>query len=77
MFRESLSPNAKNVFVAMTGYTSPDGTNWTQLVSTTITMSSTAYIGFAVTSHDNPMLSSASFDNVTNRLRAEQLERPP
>ncbi|XEC95851.1 LamG-like jellyroll fold domain-containing protein [Paenibacillus tarimensis] len=106
MFRESLSPDAKNVFVAMTpgngatfqyrsstggttsnvvssgktapywlklvrsgslftGYTSPDGTNWTLLGSTAFTMSSTAYIGLAVTSHDNTKLSTASFDNVT------------
>ena len=48
-----------------TGYYSPDGTNWTQLGSTTITMGSTAYIGLALTSHNDYTLCSATFDHVT------------
>jgi len=48
-----------------TGYRSPDGTNWTQLGSTTFSMLSTAYIGLALTSHNNSTLCSATFDNVT------------
>ena len=48
-----------------TGYYSSDGTNWTQLGSTTLTMASTAYIGLAITSHNDYTLCSATFDNVT------------
>ena len=48
-----------------TGYRSPDGTNWTQHGSATFTMASTAYIGLALTSHDNSSLATAAFDNVT------------
>jgi len=48
-----------------TGYRSPDGTNWTQLGRTTFSMLSTAYIGLALTSHNNSTLCSATFDNVT------------
>jgi poly(hydroxyalkanoate) depolymerase family esterase len=48
-----------------TGYRSPDGTNWTQHGSATFTMSSTAYIGLALTSHNNSSLAAATFDNVT------------
>ncbi len=47
-----------------TGYSSPNGTSWTQVGSTTLTNISKAYIGLAVTSHDNPSLSTAVFDNV-------------
>lgn len=48
-----------------TGYTSSDGTTWTQLGSTTFTMTTTAYIGLAVTSHNDGTLCTAVFDNVT------------
>jgi endo-1,4-beta-xylanase len=48
-----------------TGYCSANGTTWTQVGSTTITMASTAYIGLAVTSHNNSSLCTATFDNVT------------
>jgi enterochelin esterase-like enzyme/fibronectin type 3 domain-containing protein len=48
-----------------TGYCSPNGTNWTQLGSTTLTnVTSTAYIGLAVTAHNNSSLCTAKFDNV-------------
>ena len=47
-----------------TGYRSPDGTNWTQQGTATFTMS-TAYIGLALTSHNNSSLCAATFDNVT------------
>src|ERR1039457_3198772 len=50
---------------AFTGYRSPDGTNWTQHGSATFTMASTAYIGLALTSHNNSSLAAATFDNVT------------
>jgi fibronectin type 3 domain-containing protein len=50
---------------AFTGYCSPDGTNWTQQGTTTITMSSNVYVGLALTSHNSSSLCTATFDNVT------------
>jgi glucuronoarabinoxylan endo-1,4-beta-xylanase len=48
-----------------TGYRSPDGTNWTQQGTATFTMSSTAYVGLAVTAHNNSSMATATFDNVS------------
>src|ERR1017187_6004519 len=48
-----------------TGYRSTDGTNWTQQGAATLSMASTAYIGLALTSHNNSTLCAATFDNVT------------
>ena len=48
-----------------TGYRSPDGVTWTQQGSTTITMSSTVYVGLALTSHNTSSLCTAAFDSVT------------
>jgi regulation of enolase protein 1 (concanavalin A-like superfamily) len=48
-----------------TVYKSSNGTSWTQVASTTITMGSSVSIGLAVTSHNNSTLSTAVFDNVT------------
>ena len=48
-----------------TGYRSPDGVTWTPQGTNTFTMASTAYVGLAVTSHNNPSLATATFDNVT------------
>ena len=50
---------------AFSGYYSPDGTTWTLAGSTTLTNFTTAYVGLAVTSHANPSLCSATFDNVS------------
>jgi len=48
------------------GYGSPDGVNWTQIGPTqTITMAQNVYIGLAVSSDNNSMLATATFDNVT------------
>jgi parallel beta-helix repeat protein len=44
---------------------SVNGSNWTQLASTNVTMASTAKAGLAVTSHDNTSLNTATFDNVS------------
>ncbi len=45
---------------------SSDGINWTQQGSPqTITMGATAYVGLAVTSHNNSSLCAATFDNVS------------
>ena len=48
-----------------TGYRSPDGVTWTFVDSVSITMSSAAYIGLAVTSRDNSTLNTSTFDNVS------------
>ena len=48
-----------------TGYSSSDGVTWIQLGAATVTMASSAYIGLALTSHNNASLCTATFDNVT------------
>ena len=48
-----------------TGYISPDGVTWTQVGQYAISMAAQAYVGLAVTSHNNGVLSTAVFDNVT------------
>ncbi len=53
---------AGNVFSA---YYSADGSTWTSLGSETMTMATQAYVGLAVSSHNNGTLSTAVFDNVT------------
>ena len=50
-----------NIF---TSYCSPDGVNWTQVASQTISMGTDVYIGLAVTSHNDGTLCTATFDNV-------------
>jgi phospholipase/lecithinase/hemolysin len=46
------------------GFASPDGTNWTLVSSTTISMSSNIYAGLAVTAHNNSALNTATFARV-------------
>jgi hypothetical protein len=47
------------------GYEAPDGNTWTPVGSVTIpSMPNTVFIGFAVTSHNSPVLGTATFDNV-------------
>jgi predicted small secreted protein len=53
---------ADNTF---TGYVSPDGVTWTLITRYTIGMASQAYVGLAVASHADGVLSTAVFDNVT------------
>jgi len=48
-----------------TGYYSIDGSSWTQIATHTTDLSDTARVGLFVTSHDNTVLSTAVFDNVT------------
>jgi hypothetical protein len=48
-----------------TGFASPDGSTWTQVGSTNVTMSTGALTGLAVTSHDNTRLNTATFGNVS------------
>ena len=44
---------------------SVNGSTWTQLGSTTISMASSVYIGLATTSHNDGVLSKATFTNIT------------
>jgi hypothetical protein len=49
-----------------TGYESADGSSWTAVGSTTITMTaSTVYVGLAVTSHTTSASTTAVIDSVT------------
>ncbi len=56
---------AGNIFTA---YKSNDGTNWTLIGTDTINMTTQVYIGMVVTSHNNTVLCSATFDNVSVRI---------
>ncbi len=50
---------------SLSAYISADGSIWRQLGSTiTISMASSVYVGLVVTSHDNSLLNTATFDNV-------------
>jgi hypothetical protein len=48
----------------LTGYKSADGSSWTQVGSVSISMNGNVYVGLAVTSHDNNLLNTTTFDNV-------------
>ncbi|MBU6409051.1 MAG: heparin lyase I family protein, partial [Verrucomicrobia bacterium] len=48
-----------------TGYYSADGSTWTQIASTNVTMATSATAGLAVTSHDTASANTATFDNVS------------
>lgn len=47
-----------------TGYVSLDGVEWFSTGFTDITMESTAYVGMALTSHNNSVLNTSTFTNV-------------
>jgi hypothetical protein len=49
----------------VTGFTSSNGSTWTQVGSATIALGSTVQIGLAVSSHDTTTLETATFDNVS------------
>jgi uncharacterized protein YjdB/beta-glucanase (GH16 family) len=50
----------------ISSFVSTTGTTWTQVgAAVTITMTSSVQVGLAVTSHNNTVLSTATFDNVT------------
>lgn len=49
----------------ITAYKSTNGTSWTSIGSTTISMSQTVYVGLAVTSHVNTTLTTDTFDNIS------------
>jgi regulation of enolase protein 1 (concanavalin A-like superfamily) len=48
-----------------TGYFSPDGVNWTQQGTVSISMASNVYIGLVVSSRNNSQSCTAIFDNVS------------
>lgn len=49
----------------ITGYVSANGSTWNQVGSTSLALGSTPSVGLAVTSHDNSVLNTATFDAVT------------
>jgi hypothetical protein len=49
----------------LSAYQSPDGLNWTSLGKVSITMGKNAYGGLAVTAHNNTVLNTSSFTNVS------------
>src|SRR4029077_9197796 len=54
---------------SFTAFASPDGVNWSQVGSSqTITMAPNVFIGFAISSKDNTLLTTATFDNVSITL---------
>ncbi len=48
----------------VTGYVSSNGSTWTTVGSTTISIASSAYTGFLVNSHNTGALNTSTFDNV-------------
>jgi len=50
--------------VTINAYVSADGMTWTSVGTTTLNTATTIYIGLAVTSHQNGVLCTATFDNV-------------
>lgn len=51
-----------NIF---TGYSSPDGLNWTPVGTISNAVPPTAYVGFVACSHNNSVFNTAVFDNVS------------
>ncbi len=49
----------------LTGYTSGDGQNWTQLSTATIALGTTIYAGLVVTSSNSSQVATAAFDHVS------------
>ncbi len=49
----------------LTGYSSPDGVNWTETGAETISMNTDVYVGLALTSHDTAAAATAVFSNVS------------
>jgi regulation of enolase protein 1 (concanavalin A-like superfamily) len=49
----------------LTGAVSDNGTTWTTVGSLTLSMGATVYVGMAATAHNNAVLGSATFQNVT------------
>ncbi len=61
---------------AFTSFISPDGTNWTQSGTTTVSMNANVYVGLVVCSHVDGMLCQAQFDNVSFSSSAAVVSSP-
>lgn len=61
----------------ITAYRSQNGTSWTQIAQKTVNMSSSVYIGLAVTSHKTNQLSTAVFENVSVTGSSPTEPEPP
>jgi regulation of enolase protein 1 (concanavalin A-like superfamily) len=48
-----------------TGFSSADGLTWTQVGTINVTMATGVQVGLAVTAHNNTVLNTSTFDNVT------------
>jgi hypothetical protein len=48
------------------GYQSSNGVNWVLVGSDTIPMTATVYIGLAVSAHNNTLLNTSTFDNISD-----------
>ena len=55
----------------VTGYVSNNGSTWTQVGSTTVSLGAAPYVGLAVTSHDTTRLNTATFDSVAVRTGSQ------
>jgi regulation of enolase protein 1 (concanavalin A-like superfamily) len=60
-----------------TGYSSPDGVNWTLVGSDTIAMAANVFVGLALTSHDNTKVCTATLDNVSAPSAVNLIGPPP
>lgn len=49
----------------LTGFSSANGTSWTQIGSATITLTPSVYVGFFATSHNDGVLTTATFTDVS------------
>jgi hypothetical protein len=58
-------------------YCSADGKDWQQVAAETIPMGRKVYVGLAVSSHNNPVLNTSSFDNVALKPVDESDNQPP
>ena len=61
----------------LTGYESPDGVSWRQVHTQQIVMPAKAYVGMAVTSHQNDVIGRAQFENVSLLSNAAQVGTAP
>ena len=61
----------------ISGYESPDGSNWTLVGSDNFTMGTTVLVGLGVSSHVAGTLATATFDNVSVTTSAPPANTPP
>jgi hypothetical protein len=54
----------------LSGYSSPDGVNWTLVGSDTVVMTSAVYVGLPLTSHNAAALCTATFDSTSVTVTA-------